>query len=259
MNVEIFLNKEFGEIRGSLIDDVPYFVAKDIAVTLGYVDTKNAIKRHCKGVAKYHPLQTSGGMQDVRVINESDVYRLVFGSKLESAVKFESWVVEEVLPSIRKHGAYMTPQKLEEAEKKYVKIKPKADYAEAVIGTDNPVSIRDWINTLKSDRGLKVGEREVVKMLIEKKMLYRNTSGSIRAFAKYSKFFSLMPLVITSSSKSTEAMQVKVTGSGQVKVGDRVVKYFNEERVAEIEKAKAKQAKKKAKERKEKKKVEDSK
>lgn len=83
-----------------------FWVAKDVAEILGYKHTVNAIKQHCKGVAKHYPLQTPGGVQDVRIINEPDLYRLIIGSKLASAVKFEKWVFEEVLPTIRKTGAY---------------------------------------------------------------------------------------------------------------------------------------------------------
>ena len=82
------------------------FVGKDAAEALGYKDTVNAIKQHCKGVVKHHPLQTPGGMQDFRVITEPDLYRLVAGSTLSEAQKFESWVFEDVLPSIRKTGKY---------------------------------------------------------------------------------------------------------------------------------------------------------
>ncbi len=86
----------------------PLFVAKDVANILGYKDTVSAIKQFCKGVVKHHPLVTNGGNQNVRVIYEPDLYRLTFGSKLESAVRFQNWVFEEVLPTIRKTGQYQT-------------------------------------------------------------------------------------------------------------------------------------------------------
>ena len=86
----------------------PLFVAKDVATILGYKDTVSAIKQFCKGVVKHHPLITNGGSQNVRVIYEPDLYRLTFGSKLESAVRFQNWVFEEVLPTIRKTGQYQT-------------------------------------------------------------------------------------------------------------------------------------------------------
>jgi len=86
-----------------------WFVGKDIADALGYANTSDAIAKHCKGVAKRYPLQTPGGVQEVRVISEPDVFRLAVNSKLPSAEKFERWVFEEVLPSIRKTGTYALP------------------------------------------------------------------------------------------------------------------------------------------------------
>ena len=101
----------------------PLFVAKDVAIALGYQDTTNAVKQHCKGVAKHHPLYTDGGVQNTRVINETDVYRLIFGSKLESAVKFQNWIFEEVLPSIRKTGGYATGQRTNEHRDRLLLVK----------------------------------------------------------------------------------------------------------------------------------------
>ena len=96
-------------VRVVLVDGEPWFVGKDVAEVLGYKDTTNAIKLHCKGVAKHHPLSTPGGLQEVRIISEPDMLRLVVGSKLPAAERFERWVFEEVLPSIRKTGAYIDP------------------------------------------------------------------------------------------------------------------------------------------------------
>lgn len=92
-----------------VLDDshTPMFVAKDVAITLGYARPNDAIKQHCKGAVKHRTLSTKGGNQKMRVIYEPDVYRLIFGSKLESAVKFQNWVFEEVLPTIRKTGRYV--------------------------------------------------------------------------------------------------------------------------------------------------------
>lgn len=87
----------------------PLFVAKDVAVALGYSDATNAIKQFCDGVVIHHPIADRlGRKQEVRVIDEPDVYRLIFGSKLESARRFQNWVFEEVLPSIRRNGSYGT-------------------------------------------------------------------------------------------------------------------------------------------------------
>lgn len=95
----------------------PGFVGKDVAERLGYADTVNAIKQHCKGVAIYHPLPTAGGLQDVRILTEPDVLRLIVSSTLPAAQEFERWVFEDVLPSIRRTGGYtMQPQKTSSAE-----------------------------------------------------------------------------------------------------------------------------------------------
>ena len=104
--IQIFENQEFGQLGILMIDGKPYFPASDCAKALGYKDTINAIKRHCKGVAKRHIL-TAGGNQTANYIPEGDLYRLIIRSKLPSALRFETWVFNEVLPTIRKHGAYI--------------------------------------------------------------------------------------------------------------------------------------------------------
>lgn len=90
------------------VDGNPLFVAKDVAVALGYQNTNEAVNTHCDdGVAKLYPIQDSmNRTQKVRVIDESDVYSLIFGSKLESSKRFKKWVTSEVLPTIRKTGRY---------------------------------------------------------------------------------------------------------------------------------------------------------
>jgi hypothetical protein len=89
--------------------DRPLFVASDVAKALGYKRPSDAYKQHCKGTVKHRTLQTAGGKQKLRVIHEPDVYRLIFGSKLKSAVQFQDWVFDEVLPAIRKTGKYEKP------------------------------------------------------------------------------------------------------------------------------------------------------
>jgi anti-repressor protein len=94
-----------------------YFVGKDAAEMLGYKDTVNAIKHHCRGVAKHHPIVDGlGRTQEVRIISEPDFYRLVVNSKLPTAQEYERWVFEEVLPAIRKNGAYVAATGQETSE-----------------------------------------------------------------------------------------------------------------------------------------------
>ena len=112
-SLQIFNSEEFGEIRTIEIDGKPYFVGTDVAKALGYSNPRKAILDHCKGVTK-RDTPTSSGVQSMSYINEGDLYRLIMKSKLPSAEKFESWVMDEVLPTIRKTGSYQKPMTLEE-------------------------------------------------------------------------------------------------------------------------------------------------
>lgn len=110
-----FTYEDNTNIHTTTEDGTPFFCANDVATTLGYSDPKDALLRHCRGVAKYYPIIDSlGRTQEARFITEGDLYRLVFNSKLPEAEKFEAWVVDEVLPSIRKHGMYATPATIED-------------------------------------------------------------------------------------------------------------------------------------------------
>lgn len=106
--LQIFNSGEFGEIRTIEINGKPYFVGTDVAKALGYNNPRDAVSRHCKGVVK-HDTPTSSGVQLMSYINEGDLYRLIMKSKLPSAEKFEAWVMDEVLPTIRKAGSYRKP------------------------------------------------------------------------------------------------------------------------------------------------------
>ena len=109
--MEIFKNPEFGSIRTFEQDGKVLFCGKDVAQALGYRRPADAIAAHCKGVCVL-PTPSNGGIQQMKFIPEGDVYRLIVHSKLPSAERFERWVFDEVLPSIRQHGAYLTREKL---------------------------------------------------------------------------------------------------------------------------------------------------
>ncbi|HBF5910228.1 TPA: toxin Bro [Clostridioides difficile] len=119
-NLQIFKSEDFGQIRTVEIGRKLYFVATDIAKSLGYKDTTNAIKQHCKWVVKHHipHPQSKTKTLEVNIIPEGDMYRLVSNSELQNAEKFESWIFDDVLPTIRQTGAYITnnanPEKLRE-------------------------------------------------------------------------------------------------------------------------------------------------
>lgn len=113
--IQIFKNEQFGQVRVAMDEnDGPLFCAKDVATALGYIDTADAIKRHCKSGKKVFHAHANGiGGVSLIYIPEKDVYRLIMRSNLPYAEQFQDWVCDEVLPSIRKHGAYMSNEIIE--------------------------------------------------------------------------------------------------------------------------------------------------
>lgn len=112
MDLQVFKNEEFGTIRTVEKDGKILFCGSDVAKALGYARPNDAVSAHCRATVKHSTL-ISGKIQKINYILEGDLYRLITHSKLKSAEKFERWVFDEVLPSIRKHGAYMTPDTIE--------------------------------------------------------------------------------------------------------------------------------------------------
>lgn len=109
-DIKIFNSPDFGNVRTMMIDNEPWFVGKDVACALGYANPKNAVPKHVSEEDKLSTqIEYSGQRREVTVINESGLYALIFGSKLDSAKKFKCWVTNEVLPSIRKTGGYQMP------------------------------------------------------------------------------------------------------------------------------------------------------
>ena len=145
-DLQIFENEEFGQIRTAEIDGKPYFVANDVAKALGYSNPSKATNDHCKNAIIRRGNDSLGREQDFKYIPEGDIYRLIVRSNLPSAERFETWVFDEVLPSIRKTGSYNLPQtyaealraladKAEEAERLAIEnkeMKPKAEFFDTV-------------------------------------------------------------------------------------------------------------------------------
>lgn len=123
--LQIFNNEEFGDIRTVTIDNEPWFVGKDVAEALGYKNTKDALATHIENCDKIMGSQNTtpsitdslGRTQRPTWINESGLYALIFGSKLESAKRFKHWVTSEVLPTLRKTGSYEMPKKKQSNER----------------------------------------------------------------------------------------------------------------------------------------------
>lgn len=175
--IQVFENKEFGKVRTVEENGKVMFVASDVAKALGYSRPADAITAHCKGSVK-HRLPTNGGMQDLKIIPEGDVYRLVTHSKLPAAEKFESWVFDEVLPAIRKTGTYSIPKDYPsalraladqcECNQKLVAenkaMKPKALFADAVKSSKTSILVGELAKLIRQN-GVEIGEKRLFTWL----------------------------------------------------------------------------------------------
>lgn len=205
--METFNNKEFGSVRIIEEGSKYLFCAQDVAKSLGYANFRDAIRRHCKGGVKRDSL-TKGGIQSLSYIPEGDVYCLIVHSKLPSAERFEKWVFDEVLPTIRKHGAYMTDSLLEQAannadvaaqvakalyeerslnkklagqlaltEAQLTTALPKAAYYDALVACPNCIGVRLTAKELGVPQGM------FTAYLVRKKYVYYDESGRMRPYA----------------------------------------------------------------------------
>ena len=171
--LQIFKNEEFGEVRTVIIDNEPWFVGKDVAEALGYKNTRQALSTNVMSEDKgVHSVDTPSGTQQMTIINESGLYALIFGSKLDSAKRFKHWVTSEVLPSIRRSGSYqksLTPEQM---------MRIQLEMIDDVSGRVTKLE-----NTMNIDYGQqRVLEKEVAKVVIES--LGGKDSNAYREIAK---------------------------------------------------------------------------
>lgn len=237
-----FNSSEFGNLRTIENDGVIEFCGKDVAAALGYTNPNKAIKDHCCGVTKRYPIVDNlGRTQEARFITEPDLYRLITHSKLPNAQKFESWVFEEVLPSIRKHGGYLTPQKIEEvltdpdtiiqlattlkeeqARRKALEaenqvMQPKALFADAVAASHTSILVGELAKLLKQN-GVEIGQNRLFKWLRENGYLMKAGSSynmpTQRSMEQ--ELFEVKETSITHSDGHITVQKTpKVTGKGQ--------------------------------------------
>lgn len=231
--IKIFENQEFGKVRALEIDGKPYFAANDIANALGYKRTADAVTAHCKGSVKRRYL-TDGGEQEVKFIPEGDVYRLIVRSKLPSAEKFEKWVFDEVLPSIRQTGGYqmtmphgkellalavLEAQKTIEAQNKDIeRMKPKEIFADAVATSSTAILIGELAKLLRQN-GIDIGQNRLFDWMRKNGYLIRQKGSAYNTPTQRSADLGILTTketVIVRSDGSTEVKKtVKVTGKGQ--------------------------------------------
>ena len=198
--LQIFNSPEFGQVRTMIVNGKIWFVGKDVAEGLGYAIPHKAIRTHCKGCSKME-YPTNGGKQEMLFITEGDVYRLASKSELPSAERFETWIFDEVLPSIRKYGMYMTNsvaqqainnpteflaravlvanQELDKLKMENAVMKPKADYLDELVDRNTLTNFRDTAKMLH------IGQKYFINWLLERKFVYRNIKGKLQPYSQF--------------------------------------------------------------------------
>lgn len=234
-DLKIFSSEEFGNIRTVNIGGEPWFVGKDVATALGYTNSRKAISDHVetedKGVTK---CDTLGGAQDLAIINESGLYALIFGSKLESAKRFKHWVTSEVLPEIRKTGGYQAqaPQGKEllalavlEAQKtieqqtaQIEQMKPHAVLGRAITTANTSILVGDLAKILRQN-GIDIGAQRLFAWLRDKGYLVKRKGADWNMPMQKSmdmKLFEIKESVhIDGNGCNRISRTPKVTGRGQ--------------------------------------------
>lgn len=239
--LQIFKNDEFGEIRTVQLNNETYFVGKDVAEALGYVDPSSAVSKNVDTEDKTTLLLEQDGSNyksKTTVISESGLYVLIFGSKLESAKRFKHWVTSEVLPSIRKHGVYAVDELLdnpdmaikaftalkEEREKNRLlranneRMKPKEIFADAVASSKTSILVGDLAKLLKQN-GVETGQKRLFQWLRDNGYLIKRSGADYNSptqRAMEMKLFEIKETTISNPDGSTRTTKTtKVTGKGQ--------------------------------------------
>ena len=243
-DLQIFNSPEFGAIRTIEKDGEPWFVGKDVAAALGYKDTVNALKSHVDAEDKGGwQITTQFGDKETTIINESGLYSLVLSSKLPTAKKFKRWVTNEVIPSIRKHGAYMTPETLEkvllspdtlmqlaqnlkdEQEKRKAleaqieSQKPAVLFTGAVETSKTSILIGELAKMLKQN-GVNIGQNRLFAWMREKGYLIKRKGTDYNMPTQRSMEMGLFEIKETAINNPDGSIRIsktpKVTGKGKV-------------------------------------------
>ena len=238
--IQIFNNPDFGEVRTLEENGAVLFCGSDVARALGYSNPRDALSRHCKGVVK-RDTPTESGIQERSLIPEPDLYRLVFSSKLPTAEKFTDWVTSEVLPTLRRHGMYATPDTVEKMladpdttiklletikqeraarmalEAKAEADKPKVLFADAVSASHTSILVGDLAKLLRQN-GVEIGQNRLFSFLREKGYLCsqgeRYNLPTQRSMDRG--WFQVKETTINQPNGSVRITRtVKVTGKGQ--------------------------------------------
>lgn len=243
--LEIFQNKSFGRIRTLAINNEPWFVGKDVAEILGYAKPENAIANHVDEEDKTSTLiQGSGSNYKSKaiIINESGLYSLVLSSKLPSAKEFKRWITHEVIPAIRKHGAYMTEDTLEKAltspdfliqlatqlkeekekrlaaEKQIEMDRPKTIFADAVSASHTSILVGEMAKILRGN-GVEIGQKRFFDWLRENGYLIRRKGTDYNMPTQRAMALGLFEIkegsYVNGSGVNIITKTPKITGKGQ--------------------------------------------
>lgn len=236
-NIQIFNNEEFGEVRVIEETGKPLFCGNDVAKALGYARPNDAISAHCRATVK-RSTPISGKMQEINYIPEGDVYRLITHSKLPAAERFESWVFDTVLPSIRKTGGYiqgeesmsdddliaralvmaqkkieLREQQLKEKDAQLELQKPKVDFADHVTDSDNAIDMGTFAKYAQK-QGITMGRNTLFKWLRDQGVLMDNNVP----YQRYLNvgWFRVIENIYNTGSGQYTTPKTLVTGKGQV-------------------------------------------
>lgn len=240
--LQIFNSEEFGEIRTITKDSKTYFAGSDVAKALGYAIPHKAVQTHCKGVLKWN-IPTNSGNQDILFITEGDIYRLIMKSKLPKAEEFERWVMEEVLPSIRKNGGYIAGQEtlsdeelmakallvannkiaerdkiIEQKQARIEQMKPKEIFADAVATSHTSILVGD-LAKLICQNGYQIGQKRLFDWLRANGYLIKTGSSYNMPTQRYVEqgLFEIKESNLVNPDGSVRITKTtKVTGKGQV-------------------------------------------
>lgn len=241
--IQIFNNPEFGEIRTIEINNEPWFVGKDVADVLGYQNGSRDINRHVSEEDREKTMVFDGNQdKETILINESGLYSLILSSKLPKAKEFKRWVTAEILPTIRKHGAYMTPEQIEnvltnpdtiiqlaqnlkaEQEKrrqlecKVEEDKPKVLFADAVATSKTSILIGELAKILKQN-GVDMGQNRLFHWMRQNGYLIRRQGTDYNMPTQKSMEMKLFEIKETSITHADGHVSVsktpKITGRGQ--------------------------------------------
>ncbi|MCR1916242.1 phage antirepressor [Lactobacillus taiwanensis] len=233
-------NFENQQVRTLTVDEEPYFVGKDVATILGYKNGSRDINTHVDEEDKLrYQISTAGQMRDQILINESGLYSLILSSKLPNAKKFKRWVTSEVLPAIRKHGAYMTDEKafdvvhnktgladllqqaadqLKQKDIEIAEMKPKALFADSVATSHTTILIGELAKILRGN-GIDIGANRLFAWMREHGYLINRKGSDWNMPTQKSMdlgLFKIKETTINHSNGSTSISKTpKVTGKGQ--------------------------------------------